>query len=49
MQLAIKILLKNIAFFPFQQGEIFIVPYMLWHRASVSAVLSLEPPHLDAL
>jgi hypothetical protein len=32
----------------FEQGGIFIVPHLLWHRTSVFPVLSEGPPHLVA-
>jgi hypothetical protein len=32
----------------FQHGGIFIVPHLLWHRASVFPVSSKGPPHLIA-
>jgi hypothetical protein len=32
----------------FEQGEIVIVPHLLWHGASVFPVLSEGPPHLVA-
>jgi hypothetical protein len=33
----------------FEQGGNFIVPYLLWHGASVFQVSSEGPPHLVAL
>jgi hypothetical protein len=33
------------AFGDFEQGGIFIVPQMLWHRVSVFPVSSEGPPH----
>jgi hypothetical protein len=32
----------------FEQGDIFIVPHLLWHGSSVFPVLSDGPPHLVA-
>jgi hypothetical protein len=36
------------AFKAYEQGEIFIVPHLLWHGTSVFPVSSEEPPHLVA-
>jgi hypothetical protein len=43
LQLPVKGLWSSLR--AFEQGEIFIVPYLLWHGASVFPVSSEEPPH----